>query len=218
MLITLSIIGVVAALTIPAVTRSYEKATYMAGYKTVYSEISQAVKLLMVDNGGSASGLLSVLDHEALMNLVATKFRTTKICDSSNNVTDCWHVAGTWKTLEGADPAWNYGIGFVTSKGMFIQVFDYHLTCPMAKDKGLPWDDTECALLAVDLNGKKGPNRAGKDIHRFKMFSDGIIPYDYCSGGAPLANCCNINLTPGESTGGVLCGYEILNNNYDWEN
>lgn len=48
-LITLAIIGVVAALTIPTLMANYQKTQYVAQLKQVYSQLSQNIKLLMVD-------------------------------------------------------------------------------------------------------------------------------------------------------------------------
>ncbi len=50
-LITLGIIGVVAALTIPTLVQNYKKKEYSTRLKKFYSMMSQAIKLSEVDNG-----------------------------------------------------------------------------------------------------------------------------------------------------------------------
>ena len=50
-LITLGIIGIVAALTIPALVTGYQKNVTVESLKKVYSTLSQAVKLSEADNG-----------------------------------------------------------------------------------------------------------------------------------------------------------------------
>jgi prepilin-type N-terminal cleavage/methylation domain-containing protein len=60
-LITLSIIGVVAALTIPTLTRNYEKQLWITQYKATYSILSQAFK--MVDEFNPTAGLSAVGDY-----------------------------------------------------------------------------------------------------------------------------------------------------------
>lgn len=50
-LITLGIIGIVAALTMPVLITKYQKKVAATRVKKVYSELSQAVKLSEVDNG-----------------------------------------------------------------------------------------------------------------------------------------------------------------------
>ena len=50
-LITLGIIGVVAAMTLPALTASYRKSTTETALKKFYTNVNQAVKLSVVNNG-----------------------------------------------------------------------------------------------------------------------------------------------------------------------
>lgn len=50
-LITLGIVGVIAALTIPALINKYQKQETVTRYKKIYSEIFQALKLAEVENG-----------------------------------------------------------------------------------------------------------------------------------------------------------------------
>lgn len=50
-LITLGIIGVVAAMTLPALTASYRKSTIETALKKFYTNVNQAVKLSVVQNG-----------------------------------------------------------------------------------------------------------------------------------------------------------------------
>ena len=52
-LITLAIIGVVAAMTIPNLMANNAKTEQVVALKSVYSDISQALKLMMVDEGVS---------------------------------------------------------------------------------------------------------------------------------------------------------------------
>ena len=50
-MITLGIIGVVAALTIPGLISNHQKKVTVTQLKKAYSEISQAVKLSQIQNG-----------------------------------------------------------------------------------------------------------------------------------------------------------------------
>ncbi len=57
-LVTLAIIGVVAALTIPSLIQSIQKQQYVSGLKKAYSELSQATALFVNDSGGTLEGAL----------------------------------------------------------------------------------------------------------------------------------------------------------------
>lgn len=54
-LITLGIIGVVAAMTIPTLINNYQKESAVTSVKAFYSEMSQAIKLSEVENGPTNS-------------------------------------------------------------------------------------------------------------------------------------------------------------------
>ncbi len=51
-LVTLAIIGVVAALIIPGIVQNVKKKQYVSGLNKTYSDISQATLQVMDDNGG----------------------------------------------------------------------------------------------------------------------------------------------------------------------
>ena len=59
MLITLSIVGVVAALTMPVLTANYRKQVVVTRMQKFYSSINQALKLSEVDNGEAVSWTLT---------------------------------------------------------------------------------------------------------------------------------------------------------------
>jgi prepilin-type N-terminal cleavage/methylation domain-containing protein len=50
-LITLAIVGVIAALTIPAVVKNYQKTQIISKLKKVYSAINQAYNMSQAENG-----------------------------------------------------------------------------------------------------------------------------------------------------------------------
>ncbi|NLF82892.1 MAG: type II secretion system protein, partial [Candidatus Gastranaerophilales bacterium] len=58
-LITLSIIGVVAALTIPSLVRKYEKQQWITGYKAAFNLVSQTTMMIAAENGGTLNGAFS---------------------------------------------------------------------------------------------------------------------------------------------------------------
>ena len=55
MLITLGIIGVVAAMTLPILVANYKKQVTVTQLKKAYTEISQAIKLSELQNGDTSS-------------------------------------------------------------------------------------------------------------------------------------------------------------------
>lgn len=66
-LITLGIIGVVAALTIPSLMTKYHRMTVETKLKKFYSTMNQAIKLSEEDNDGF---LLSILQQSKIMIMI----------------------------------------------------------------------------------------------------------------------------------------------------
>lgn len=59
-LITLSVIGVVAALTIPGLVRNYQETQWKATVKKTYSELVQATQMLLVEHNGDFTGVFNL--------------------------------------------------------------------------------------------------------------------------------------------------------------
>ena len=49
-LVTLGIIGVVSAMTIPSLVKNYQRQVYVTQLRKVYNEVGQAVQTFMTDN------------------------------------------------------------------------------------------------------------------------------------------------------------------------
>ena len=62
-LITLVIIGVVAAITVPSVMNNTNKQEYISGYKKMYSTINQVFNRIKADNGGVIAGVFTSDDQ-----------------------------------------------------------------------------------------------------------------------------------------------------------
>ncbi len=82
-LITLAIIGVVAALTIPTLISNVSRKQHLVAFKKKYAEITEAVKLSVIDNMETSKWNYSLDDEEFFAKYLAPYLKTTK-CD------DCW--------------------------------------------------------------------------------------------------------------------------------
>ena len=61
-MITLGIIGVVAAMTLPALINKTQNQELVTSFKKVYSELSQVYMKIKADNGGTFDGLCKSSD------------------------------------------------------------------------------------------------------------------------------------------------------------
>jgi prepilin-type N-terminal cleavage/methylation domain-containing protein len=85
-LITLAIIGVVAALTIPAIVKNYRETQYKVQFKKVYSMLqTNFQKTLMADFGGLAN---CYFPYEKTM--PQNEYATTNAANTSSDCRDFW--------------------------------------------------------------------------------------------------------------------------------
>ena len=158
-LITLGIIGIVAAMTLPSLIGKYQEKQWKVAYKKSYSSISQAFLRMQEDGDFIAITPESVVNGVRYSGAIGENFKTmskyfntVKTCFDKNQ-DECW-VCEDGQSGHGADPDW---LGCNKSAYAFI---DY---------SGIAWalySNTEYPIL-VDVNGDKRPNRLGQD--RFVM-------------------------------------------------
>lgn len=205
-LITLGIIGVVAALTIPGLLNKSNDTETVARLKKGYSTIENARKLTAIDEGGDISSLFTG-GHDPLQNF-AKHLNVTKYCEVGN--ADCY--SDDAKDLKGttSSPWWDPGSSLILSDGASMLLSSYDNGCRTVSMTNM----NNCGLLFLDINGPKGPKTVGRDIFVFNVTRDGIYPEggDNYSEAALKTEC--------SSTGfGWTCAWKILSEggiNYDY--
>ena len=197
-LISLTIIGVIAALTLPALQANINESAWKAKKKALHSRMSQAIALMPALNGYG----IGADDNETIQKAaqafvtdgLSKVLKISNICDYSK-LEKC-NLPNKITTLDGrkrglpdriqfvggyglVDPNKNpvintYAAAFETVNGESVLTF-YNPYCT-SKDiiyteysSGYNADHLHlkqhvCANFVFDLNGKKGPNRVGKDI------------------------------------------------------
>lgn len=179
-LITLGIIGVVAAITLSTlINNAGEKANRVA-LKKYYNILSNATSLIKNDNSGSMANLCS--DNDCFKNLYKDKLSYIKECAANDVMGKCW--ASSWKTLDngaGWDLNNNGGggaSGLILKDGMFMTFewgYDNGSGACTLDDEG-SGNETECFVSSVDVNGNNPPNQMGKDIFRFYVYKNSVRP------------------------------------------
>lgn len=144
-LITLGIIGVVAAMTIPTLMNSTNDAEFKTAYKKAFSAASQAwMTAVSEGNIESRTGWGDTVARTNNFNNFKTYFKVIKDCNNSDNTT-CWSTQG--EKFFTAHPG-TTALAFVDASGA-------------------TWSITDLAsadsFILVDTNGLKGPNVYGKD-------------------------------------------------------
>lgn len=178
-LITLTIIGVVAALTLPPLINNYKKTQYVVGLKKAYAELSQAFKLYMADEGVtdlSQTPLFTNGDYNYAEweKVIYKYFKVTKLCHWDDN--SCQITESYLDPTLGSGSSFNGNSDFYTVDGMAFGLgLETLADCKPTDVKG------KCITVYLDTNGPKPPNQVGRDFFPAQMFvgSDGNV---YISG------------------------------------
>ena len=202
-LITLGIIGVVAALTIPTLIKNYQNMQIIVGLKKSYAELTTAVKLMANDSGCadnlSCVGVFSDSDPSTMDNNLANELmkyiKAAKICPAVSFWTDetpaCFptNVSYNYDGSGGRGPYPRYS-SFISADGFAVAVINRAKNCDdnyAANGQANLNVSKICGDLYVDVNGLNGPNNFGKDIFKF-FITNGKGPALYPDGGSELIN------------------------------
>ena len=143
-LITLGIIGVVAAITLPTLIQNHQKQTYVTALKKAYSNLQNAYAQMALDEDVteweqtycfSCGFVYGSPGHEACCNRVKKYFNVVK--------------SGEYGTEPlGLSSYTDASMYFYTNDGMYYVI---------------------STALIVDVNGDKGPNKWGRDRFAFEV-------------------------------------------------
>ena len=202
-LLSLTIIGVVAAITLPSLTGNINERTWNTQRKALYARMSQAISLMPALSGYGAENPDTSAETFITAGL-AKVLKINNICDNEH-LTDCGIVSkyvnmvGSTKTFpktltELSPNIFQVGThcvsrdtkaaAFETANGESIAVYynsgcrDYQMYAASSDPNREPeygWGQPMmCVNFIYDLNGSKGPNTVGKDIG----FISAIKPVD----------------------------------------
>ena len=200
-LITLAIIGVVAAMTIPNLVQNYKYKSYETGLKKAYSVFSQMIKLMMAENAASTLDQLDALSACASGDCQDVKL------DPSNYM----KVTSYTKTISYKNLGNESHVDFFGGADAIIDCANEDSNCYKSAD-GMIFNITtkrthpsptigELYLeITVDINGENAPNQTGRDWFGFRVnnqgklfgFGQSGIPYNvyvYGEGGCDTGSC-----------------------------
>ena len=181
-LITLGIIGVVAALTLPNLIHKYQDRVLTSRFKKGYSELSRAWSMVVAEDpykylntkGGwecewpdGTTSNPTVWDNR--IEDLRSKMKVQKICGNVYNKnlyggTDCWPASYE---------KYQYGNDIPSRMGGNSLLTEWVTVDGMCFSGGLgQWDTTH---ISMDTNCDEGPNRLGDDIFSMLLGADGIV-------------------------------------------
>jgi len=173
-LITLAIIGVVAALTIPAVVTKVTKDQYVVGLKKAYNTLKSVQREAEQELGSMDNWTMTGNSEKTFEEYFKPYFDILKDC-GFNAEEGCF--GSKYTLLKGGD--WNFNLN---GQGLYKIVasdgISYAFTQTDGNDAGTI--TSAVGMFIVDINGQKGPNKWGRDLFQFMVFPSsklGIKPH-----------------------------------------
>lgn len=170
-LITLGIIGIVAALTIPSLMGKYREKQTVSAVKTAYSIFSQAY-LRLTEDYPDLSQMVNAdatpkENAQFLLNELTKYIKTARRCDQDKYCMGEKYITLSGDPLPQADNLWDKTRNVETgalANGMTFWVLNSNYT-----------DGEYAGQLGVDINGNKKPNQLGVDFFWFSINKNGVI-------------------------------------------
>lgn len=231
-LVTLGIIGVVSAMTVPTLMQSHQRKTYVTQLHKVYNEFQQATTEQITERHAMNLTESGVRSTANLATFIQEHFRTVK---QSTNPLDCMgnetgnnftNMNGSPATISGDD--WQC---YVLASGSAIcGRYQVSVAGSMKDDGKYEANDNYISDfigdLIIDVNGKQGPNVVGRDVFIAGIFNDGSLKaansrllatakpgeklptnLDKCKGAISIAR----------QTDASYCFHELLQNNWEMD-
>ena len=190
-LITIGIIGVVAAMTIPGLMTNYKKHKIETKLTKAVSTLNQAIKMSEAENGEMETWDKNLPYDEFINKYLRPYIKVEQICHKQK---PCGYKDGSvWTYLNGrtngtyCSPYSFNRSGFISTDGVFY-VFAYRNT----GETGVRDNDK---IIIIDINGPEKPNVMGQDVFFLKRIEaeDSILPWGADKGMTTITGNCSKN-------------------------
>jgi len=168
-LVTLGIIGVVSAMTIPTLVKNHQRQVYVTQLRKVYSELSQAVEMYTTDQRAIKFGETRIRNNPTEMTrFFNTYFKITKDCGTS--YIPCF--GDVYTTIDGsrsdnaANGQCNLVITIADGTAICADVVSMEAVEGDSEEDNINesvMDSRSTLAIEVDINGSQGPNIYGRD-------------------------------------------------------
>ena len=233
-LITLTIIGVIAALTIPNLMQKWSDHADIQKVKEAYSILSNAIKMAIAENGPIDSWGLR--DYYAgsvdFGQKIKPYLKVAEDC-SQNQKGNCFNYGynsdGSICTPSKNTPCGNYlsltnTVKSATHFNPSQNVMRFKLVNNMRIGMRTTWSNGKMGAypwIFLDINGEKGPNKAGYDIFVFGLNNEkGLTPLPelWNMNNTNIPKWCSSIQEDDAQQSGMTCYYWILkHNNMDYK-
>ena len=205
-LITLGIIGVVAAMTIPSLIQSYKEKATVTAVKQSYSIFAQALKMVTIDNPDLSaltdSSLSAKENSQIMFNEISKHIKKVKSCDVDKKcMGNTYYLNLNNEKVSNWDTYNNLVTGVLANGTSF-----WILSLPAS----ISGEETYAGQIGIDINGNKRPNKFGVDFFWFTFNKNGELFAG--RGQGPGGTYWNCELSPSNSnwSNGYGCSEWII--------
>lgn len=219
-LITLGVIGVVAALTIPTLSQNATDREIVSRTKKVYATLVNAYKLAEQENGTPDKwGMTGANDtsDEILINTLKPYLQVSIDC-SVTGTKGCYKANQMYKYLNGGNMSVldDGGKSLLLADGTSMSAGCIWSRCVSGSMGSTTALKNVCGVIRADVNGFKGPNIQGKDFFQFWLTKYGVIPMgSQAETGSPFIGYC-LNSSGTFNTGQSCVAWVLYNENLDY--
>ncbi|MBE7706179.1 MAG: type II secretion system protein [Cyanobacteria bacterium SIG30] len=180
-LITLTVIGIIAAITIPTTIINHQKQQAVVQLKKAYSTLANTTNKAIMDNGQTKIWDMgdgwNFETHKAFAKKYITPYlRISKMCETKNDPSCVYEIRKAKNSNETLDLS-----------NVFIFYLADGTTIVVTAQTAEPLEKR--AEIHVDINGKKAPNLLGKDVFIFGYYlkDSRIMPFQHSGSVSSLA-------------------------------
>lgn len=160
-LVTMGIIGVISALTVPTLVNNYQRKALSLQLRKTVTDIENAVDMLITEEGKTKFSATSYYNN--LDGFVTNRLKTIKTC-SKDETNECFANEQYGTINDNTKKTF-------TCEGNSYVLANSAAICMYKKSTlymGTP-------VVVVDVNGQEGPNIGGRDMFTFVITSNGEI-------------------------------------------
>lgn len=212
-LITIMIIGIIAAMVIPTLVTNINKSQYYSAFMTGYQTLNAAVNQVVLDNGGDLSNKFTA--QADLESAVAAKLSVIK-----TDNTNYWRQPGATPQMISLGGNLMAALSqcrntITLSNGMQICFMygAYFSDVCTRNNYVVGGQNVGCNTVLLDANGLTGPNQLGRDIFNLNIYKSGIAAEGVQgTGGYPFWQVGSAGECTTTSGGwhGSVCGAKLL--------
>lgn len=159
-LITMGVIGVISALTVPTLMNNYQQKALSIQARKAVLDLETQVDLLITEEGKSNMAATNIKTQAGFTAFLREHFKVTRTC-AQGSASGCF-AAQSYLSISGTSTALNCASeSYLLSNSVAI--------CPTKAANSVTYD------LYIDVNGSEGPNVGGRDMFHVSLRPDGKI-------------------------------------------